>query len=1050
MNIPPLPSTPSPSLEAAKPVPLPRRTNQNILTSSESESLQRDSPSPNNSSYSSVEAIYSNSCNLASNGGSSKPVPLPRKLVQRLTSTSSRASSSSSSSSASTKSGSSSQSSFRIHPTRTLEEESEYDSLDYDSIPGKPSQPVDEKRGTINIFKLASQIDDPFDTDFEQSIKDGEVQSTEFEESIKHGEILSAIHFTSPLNDLDEETRKRISTLSSSTSTTSASDDSSDHYMEPPPARPISSELAASNIMNTKRYSNFAYRNSSYPKPIKEENEFENFDDTASKFKSRKDYNKLPLTKVSSCPPSTSTATDDTMYEPISAYSSSGTSSSSGSRTNSISGVNFISSSSSANPMALSSASRLCVGGSGKAQNLSSIPTNPNFSQAKRATVPNVEKLSMSSKFNGVLNSGQDSNANLNGGGSTVHKFDATAFDISDLLRRGVSKGNSSQRSSTNSNMTCESNWSFGCKDGTNSKRRSLASPTESTDSFGSFDRSRVLLRRTSSNRSNVSSITRGGKKIHEYDDVAIEDGNVILLNNNNINNYDDNHSNSSSTDTLGNPQTPNHSNTNSGSSLTSRNSVIVEFDPLLTPNGEMMMTIKPPALPAMNRSSPSSLPSPSSSGKSTSGCEEEERILSLHLDETEQHRYEYIDTDVDEESDRRTSYASSVLDNQYTGCNSFDKRDSGSNNNAVTHSTKSTFFKESSKPVFGQPLSMDNPAYSPENTQAFQSLQFSTSHSQQNDDQFNITVTVEDQEQYEAVNSPVDDEDASKPNNLSKTPPTKPDRKTASGSAKTSSTCTNIPVVVGDAADGPSKDKVSAEIPYSSLISSEPSSSSSLLSQQSSFFRRFSNKFKLNSIREEYNVGSGGGGALTGSSSNSGSSSNLSLCKKCNSDHSSEPNGKCKFMPWLRQNVKFASNLYKPGIGIGRKDLTKKRVVLKDGRLQFLNDKQEVQSEIPLEKVAVIIKREDQKVNPTLPELKYFEMGFIHWKSTSMLIAGSSEADRDQWMRKYIEAHTATIPLTIISAFDRGGWCFMKVIITYFKVFNDLINQQKVLLLSR
>lgn len=125
--------------------------------------------------------------------------------------------------------------------------EAETDPDDLSSLPDASSyvQPT-PKRGTINIFQLANLLDDPFN-DFDTEFNSNSAQQKEVsqvpEQEVESPVLLSNISFPSPFRDLDEETRRRISSCTySSTSSTSTEDYSSDHYMEPPPARRVCSE----------------------------------------------------------------------------------------------------------------------------------------------------------------------------------------------------------------------------------------------------------------------------------------------------------------------------------------------------------------------------------------------------------------------------------------------------------------------------------------------------------------------------------------------------------------------------------------------------------------------------------------------------------------------------------------------------------------------------------------------------------------------------------------------------------------------------------------
>jgi len=1085
MDIPPLPSTPSPSTSSlllgggTKPVPFPRRTSPSLFSSSGRESPSNNIPSSpalsvksisgDPSSISSNEAIYANDSQCNSPVGLMKPVPLPRKLVNRLTSSSS--STSSFSSASSTASEVSSPASSRNHaflsnPT-TLEEHSDEDSLDYESIPSKPNQSiVNEKTGTINIFKLANTIDDPFDTDFEKSIKDGEIHTTN--ESTE-------LSFSSPLNELDDETRRRISTVSSyssSTSTTNTSDDSSDLYMEPPPARPVSSDIATSAILasiSSRRYSNFGTgnRNSSFPKPIKEEeNESEDFSIGAGQVNNtnspRSHNNKLPLTKVASCPPAPSGTSDDSTYEPISNASDS-----SSSTTSSISKVNFISSSSNQTSTSYQNSSQ------------SQLPSNPYFNQAKRITVPNVGKLQ---NLNGTASSSPQVPLNQTSAINTCNNLNKNSvelniskkFDLnSSPLRSSSSSSSSSTRTSDSSTKNTEgvggggSSWSLTDKEdsSTSLKRRSLASLTESTDSFGSFDRvNRVHLRRTASNRSTTS--VRGGKKIHEYDDVAIEDGNVILLNDEN---EIPNHSSANNLNqllfppTLGNsncsPNSPplrSNSNDSSKSSLTSRNSVIAEFDPLLTtPISPTLQTSINGHSPLPNNNKPCAA---ASSAPAADREDEDDRISSLHLNEEQQHRYEYIDTDVDEDSDQRLSTCSSVAARSSFSNFQYTKPNSSSSGEKSGGERGDSKINSNSASSNFHPTSWENPGYFPvtppeiPKRETFTVMKFSPCSSVQG------AAALPD-EHYEPVATPgaecngnFDSTSVPNPNlnNLSlPSPPSKPERRSPTCSrnvippnVSSSPTLSQEDNIDAASASGGGASNYSEDVNINLDQTPTAQSQSQANSSPHSFFRRFSNKLKLNSIREENHLHSVNPALLSSVILNNSWVNGPPKCKKCHEEHSS--GNQCKFSPHLRLDVVFSSNLYKPSssaVALGRRDFPKKRVVLKDAKLKFLNEKSEVASEIPMERVCAITARDDHKVNTSLPDLKYFEFFLVlNGKSaSSMVLAGCNDADRDSWMRKYVETYTLAIPLSVISSYQRGGWTFMKV--TFFSYFKCIMH---------
>lgn len=104
---------------------------------------------------------------------------------------------------------------------------------------GPPSVPKDAKRGTINLFKRANQLQDPFDM-FDSEFEGHVAQLREPQAQIGDR--------AEELSDMANARFSTVSWLSSSTTNT----DDSDHYMEPPPARPVSSQLAA-NLSQKRR-----------------------------------------------------------------------------------------------------------------------------------------------------------------------------------------------------------------------------------------------------------------------------------------------------------------------------------------------------------------------------------------------------------------------------------------------------------------------------------------------------------------------------------------------------------------------------------------------------------------------------------------------------------------------------------------------------------------------------------------------------------------------------------------------------------------------------
>jgi hypothetical protein len=83
------------------------------------------------------------------------------------------------------------------------------------------------------------------------------------------------------------------------------------------------------------------------------------------------------------------------------------------------------------------------------------------------------------------------------------------------------------------------------------------------------------------------------------------------------------------------------------------------------------------------------------------------------------------------------------------------------------------------------------------------------------------------------------------------------------------------------------------------------------------------------------------------------------------------------------------------------------------------------------LEKVVVISKKESSSSTTSSSSqqqnLQYFELGLVHWKQNSLILAAGDEIERGRWMGKYVEAHTTSIPPLIRSAYDRGGWVYLK-----------------------
>lgn len=807
------------------------------------------------------------------------------------------------------------------------------DDIDFANIPSHPKllqqqqqqhqhKELETKRGTINIFKRV--VGDPFE---------------DFESAIKETEPLSTITFRSPIEDLDENARSRISIASLSSSTTTTSKSSSDYselYMEPPPARPLPVELTVGG--GRWRHSggatipHSAFSSNTVPsKPKRSPNivlprlssleEGEVLSSSPSKGSQKRLVQKTP-----SLPPSSD------CYEPISAYTSAP-----GLPTPYIdTGKKFHTISSASTKHATRRKGDNIINNLSNNSVECNLPINSNFSSSKRATVPTFDRIptgNVQSSLNNHHTSLNDHHHRQSGEPKKVfRKFDPTAYDISD-----VHKIESQEKSRSPSRTS-------GLAGGVVGKRRSLGTPPTSSQDFSqndspTNDRSSVILRRHSSGRSTCSSVgsnSTGGsskrgsyktKKSHEYDEVAIEDGNVVFITP---------HDSSDSSATL---------NNNSCSSLTSRNSVVQEFDPLFDARtGKNLGTGFPPT------------------------------ATPLDLNDTQQHRYEYIDTDGDENHDNSCDGSSTEENNMPPGMGN---------------------------------LCLDNPGYSP-----------STPRSSRE-------IKVIDEE-YEPVASP---KDGISPK-LSPKPRmgTRVLRKGEEFTKHAVLPPTPSPPVIPEETDGKEKPRASlAESTTSStgvgtgLVVAPPTTSPPSSGTQS-LFRKFSTKFRLNAIREEKDDKRSSDTLL---GVEDGYASLTTICKKCSEPHPEST--KCKFAPNFRHDVQFAGDLFRTA-GFSRKEFAKKRGVLTKAKLTFYNDKQEAISEVSLERFAVVSKRNDYKLAQSQSDLKCFELGLGGGKTTSYVFASASEEERCTWMQKLLEAYTSAFPASVLKNFDRGGWCFIKV----------------------
>ncbi|CAL8078882.1 unnamed protein product [Orchesella dallaii] len=902
-----------------KPVPLPRKSNKNFETR-ETKSL---SPKPSTGSSSDINSNIDHllepkpnvskfsSCSTTTSP-SSKPVPLPRKFLR------SNGTPSSSCSNMPDLTNFPSAPHSIAGSVKSEDFEDVEDDLDYENIPSRPNmQPADpeNKRGTINLFKRV--VGDPFE---------------DFESSIKETEPLSTLSFRSPLEDLDDAARSRISisSMSSSTTTTSkSSSDYSDHYMEPPPARPLPAELTVGGKWrrSTGSPGGSSYSSNTVPsRPKRSPNiilpRLSSLEESEV-MKCTSPNGRKQVGKMLSCPPGAGSSSafrdsSDLCYEPISGYSTSP----SGTKFNTIS---FSST------KAISNSGNISSNSSSNSAEYS-LPVNSNFCNSKRITVPNVERLA----FN---QSSLTNHASVKGSEKESRRqFDPTAYDISDVHRASFP---TNKQSSPFHDMTRGRN------------RRSLATPLSSSPELKSeseSDRgsrgSSVILRRHSSSRSTSSSAGSSGssrresykKNVHEYDEVAIEDGAVVFLS----------HSSSDSSATLRN---------NSCSSLTSRNSVVQEFDPLFDARTNNVATGFPPT------------------------------VKPLDLNDTQQHRYEYIDTDGDEGGD--TSYEGST---------------SASDDGRVP------------PPLPAGPMCRDNPGYSP----------CTPRHSRE--------IKVID-EMYETVSSPIEGmspKSSPKPRMGTRVLRSKTEEFTKQG------IITPPPVVSPPLGEQPYEKSPPLSLPPLSLPDSgstfsllpsnptaQPAAPAAGGANQSNFFRKFSSKFRLNAIKEEKDMDKRTESLLSAEETYS---SITTACNKCMEPHPEST--KCKFAPIYRQNIVFSSHLFKT-TGLSKREFSKKWAVLAKAKLTFYNEKSDVISEYPLDKFTVVSKKNDHKVSQSQTELKCFELGFSGGKTSNVVFASATEGERCAWMQKFIEVYTSNFPTSVSSNFDRGGWCFIKETVT-------------------
>ncbi|ODN03250.1 Arf-GAP with Rho-GAP domain, ANK repeat and PH domain-containing protein 2, partial [Orchesella cincta] len=898
-----------------KPVPLPRKSNKNFEPR-ETKSL---SPKPSTESSSDINSNIDHLLEPKPNvskfssppttSPSSKPVPLPRKFLR------SNGTPSSSCGNMPDLTNFPSAPHSISGSVKSEDFEDVDDDIDYENIPSRPNmQPKDSenKRGTINLFKRV--VGDPFE---------------DFESSIKETDTLSTLSFRSPLEDLDDAARSRISisSLSSSTTSTSkSSSDYSDHYMEPPPARPLPAELTVGGkwrrSTGSPGGSGHSYSSNTVPsRPKRSPNiilpRLSSLEESEV-MKSTSPNGKKQVGKMLSCPPGSGPPSgirdsSELCYEPISSYSTSP----SGGKFNTIS---FSSTKAISNSGNISSSSS-----SNTAE--CNLPINSNFCNSKRITVPNVERMPFTAQS-------LTNHASFKGGEAESRRhFDPTAYDVSDVHRASFPNKISSPF----------------LDDLKGRNRRSLATPVSGSQELKSESESErvsrgssVILRRHSSSRSTSSSVGSSSgssrssykKNVHEYDEVAIEDGAVVFLS----------HSSSDSSATLRN---------NSCSSLTSRNSVVQEFDPLFDARTNNVSTGFPPT------------------------------AKPLDLNDTQQHRYEYIDTDGDDGPD--TSYDGSTT----------------SDDGRVP------------PPLPAGPMCMDNPGYSP----------CTPRHSRE-------IKTID--EMYEPVSSPLDGvspKSSPKPRMGTRVLRSKTEEFTKQGIIVPPPTVSSPPALEQHYEKSP---PVSIPDGGSMSLLANPSTAvqipapaTSVGVNQSNFFRKFSSKFRLNAIKEERDADKRSESLIN---SEETYSSITTPCTKCMEPHPEST--KCKFVPVYRQNIVFSSHLFKTS-GLSKREFSKKWAVLAKGKLTFYNEKSDVVSEYPLDRFAVVSKKNEHRVSQSQTDLKCFELGFAGGKTSNAVFASATEGERCAWMQKFIEVYTSAFPTSVLSNFDKGGWCFIKETVT-------------------
>lgn len=957
-----------------KPIPLPRKSNRNC-TGRETKSLSpkpsiTDTPSDINSNIDNLMDQKPNISKFSTSASPStgdsppplnKPVPLPRKFVKSNgTSTTSSSPSHSLNNMPDLTNFSPTPNNQSIAGSVKSEdyEDDMDDDIDYENIPCHPNlqnqqqnKESEAKRTTINLFKRV--VGDPFE---------------DFENSIREEPPLSTITFRSPIDDLDEAAKSRISisSLSSSTTTTSktSSDYSDSYYMEPPPARPVLPMEQGSVGGNKWRHSggssipHSAFSSNTVPsKPKRSPNiilpRLSSLEEGEIMSTGRHQHQGSPkksLEKVSSLPSSE-------CYEPISSYSSSGKP------------IKYIDSSKKFHTISSSSTKDAIKRNSGNhiisSNNLSNnsaiaeydLPINSNFSNSKRVTVPNIDRVlagniqSSLNNHHASLNASHHHNHPRQSSESiakTTRKFDPTAYDISDLHHQNNDKPEKGRigtppKSRGSSGAVSNKRSSFGTNTPPTGSQE-LKNQSE-TGSDRSAPSSVILRRHSSSSRSTSSSNSTGSrpeshrksKKVHEYDDVAIEDGTVVFLSQPHHRNSS---SDSSSTTTL---------NNNSCSSFTSRNSVVQEFDPLFDARSNH---------PLLATGFPVS-------------------TTPLDLNDTQQHRYEYIDTDGDDGQENSGH---------------------GSSTNGKNHVLKVT--------GIGGSMCMENPGYSPSTPRSSREIK-----------------TID--EMYEPIGSPkegISPKLSPKPRMGTRVLRSKTDEFIKHGVLPP----TPSPPVIPEAQE--ISEKPRASLPDSTAVPTivvptvSPPSSGQTQQSQSSFFRKFSTKFRLNAIKEEKDDKKVTESLLSAEETYG---SITTPCKKCCEPHPEST--KCKFVPQYRQNIVYSSHLYKT-TGISKKEFAKKWGVLAKAKLTFYNEKSEVISEIQLEKFSVVSKRNDYKLSQSQSDLKCFELGLSGGKSYNYVFASASEDERCAWMQKLLEVYTSAFPPTVLKSFDRGGWCFIKV----------------------